>query len=104
MFTILTVWFQPMSFVATLFTIPLKEWASGLTLEFVSPWIFGTGFAALLVVSLVVIAFFRPRSILDGMRTLVLVLREAKLAVSGRIWRKDIKEKNEKQLGNESST
>ena len=44
-FTIVTIIFLPMSFIATVFTINFQEWGDQLTIPYVSKYMFGIGLA-----------------------------------------------------------
>ncbi|KAK3988697.1 hypothetical protein QBC44DRAFT_292324 [Cladorrhinum sp. PSN332] len=83
MFTVVTIIFLPISFVATIFTINFKEWGDGeeslLSFGFVFKYIFGIGVAV--SVPLVVMAL-SVASIVDGARRLGFFLREGVLTVA----------------------
>lgn len=44
-FTIVTIIFLPMSFIAAFFSIDVQEWGNQLTIAYVSKWMFGIGLA-----------------------------------------------------------
>ncbi|KAK4221999.1 hypothetical protein QBC38DRAFT_490929 [Podospora fimiseda] len=81
MFTIVTIIFLPISFVATIFTINFKEWSDGedslLSFGFVFKYIFGIGVAV--SVPLVVMAL-SVGSIVEAAKSFALAFREEVIA------------------------
>lgn len=67
-FTIVTIIFLPMSFIAAFFSIDVQDWDSQLTIGYVSKWMFGIGLA----ISFVFIAMaFMVHDISDAWKTLL---------------------------------
>lgn len=67
-FTIVTIIFLPMSFVAACFSIDVQDWGSELTIGYVSKWMFGIGLA----VSFIFIAMaFLVHDISDAWKALL---------------------------------
>lgn len=68
-FTIVTIIFLPMSFIAAFFAINLEDWGDGrLTINYVSKYMFGIGLA---ISGLFVAAAFLVDDIADGVRSML---------------------------------
>ncbi|CAK7199457.1 hypothetical protein SEUCBS139899_002137 [Sporothrix eucalyptigena] len=85
-FTIVTIIFLPMSFISSFFSMQITDWASNLTLGYVSKYLFGIGLG--ISIPLVIMAF-TVSDIVDAIHNVTGLIREqrAKLHLPGSLRR-----------------